>query len=167
MPLIRQKFTEDFYPSSEFSKFVIFFPSDKYNTKVPLYIRFGVKSTWRLYCVYFSRFHWWIWPTDGVVSYTVCCIFHCCYVYGISLYCVCSDIFSYWMQIVITCRKYVATDIVLFLYKTPKTEVYVSVLNYIATVSVCLCLLGIVCGGSSSVLIFITLTRFLLSSTMA
>ena len=94
-----------FYQSSEFSKFVMFFRSDKCNTKVPLYIRFGVKSTWSLYCVYFSRFHWWIWPTDGVVSYAVCCIFHCCYVYSISLYCVHSDIFSYWMQIVITYRS--------------------------------------------------------------
>jgi hypothetical protein len=33
------------------------------------------------------------------------------------------------------------TDIVLVLYKTPKMDVYVSVLNYIAIVSVCLCLL--------------------------
>jgi hypothetical protein len=59
--------------------------------------KWGEKQMTTVYCVYFSWFHWWIWPTDGVVSYAVCLLlllslpFHCLYFYML----------SYWMQVVI------------------------------------------------------------------
>lgn len=134
MPLIRQKFTEDFYLSSEFSKLVIFFPSSI------VYKVGGEKHMKTVLCLFQSislvdLTHRWCGKLCGLL-------------YVLLLLCICHFVIlciSCYVQLLNANSYYLlkqdATDIVLVLCKTPKTDVYVSVLNYVAAVSVCLCLL--------------------------